>query len=75
MMEVTVSMKHAYGKVRIVPYCHRSHLFSNIAGTQTLTRKTVKHIHALGYEFQVHDHALGTTHSVPFDKLMSLNLE
>ncbi len=55
--------------------CHKAHLFASIAGTQTLTRKTVKHIHALGYEFQVHDHALGTTHSVPFDKLMSLNLE
>jgi len=55
--------------------CHKAHLFASIAGTQTLTRKTVKHIHALGYEFQVHDHALGTTHSVSFDKLMSLNLE
>jgi hypothetical protein len=75
MMEVTVSMKHAYGKVRIVPYCHRSHLFANIAGTQTLTRKALHHIHTLGYEVRIHDHALGVTHRIPFDKLVELNIE
>lgn len=75
MMDIIVSMKHSYGKVRLNPMCHKAHLFAAIAGTQTLTRKAVKHIHALGYEIQVHDHALGMTHSVPYDKLMSLNLE
>jgi hypothetical protein len=52
-MVIKVRIKDVYGTATIYPACDKAHSFAAIAGTKTITRATVKHIKALGYEIQV----------------------
>jgi len=52
-MKITVRIKSIYGIETVYPVCERATLFSRIAGTKTLTRHTIDHILALGYEIAV----------------------
>ena len=52
-MIIKVKIKDVYGTATIYPLCDKAQTFAAIAGTKTLTRATIKHIKALGYEIQV----------------------
>ena len=47
-----VHVRNNYGNIVIYPACKESEIFANIAGTKTLTRKTIDLAKELGYEFQ-----------------------
>lgn len=53
MNEITVRVKHVYGKELIYPVCDKATIFSDIAGTTTLTRETLERVKALGYKIRV----------------------
>lgn len=50
---ITVKIKDQYGQQTIVPVCRAAQIFAEIAGTKTLTSKTIQTIKALGYEVKV----------------------
>ena len=46
-MEITVRIKTVYGTETIYPVCENAKRFAQIAGTKTLTRRTVDIIRAM----------------------------
>ncbi len=48
-MNITVEIKNNFGNEAIYPACEKSRVFAEIAGTKTLTRKTIQNIKSLGY--------------------------
>lgn len=52
-MTITVRVVSQYGQRRVFPACPRADLFCEIAGTSTLTERTIKAIKALGYTVNV----------------------
>lgn len=51
-----ILVKRVYGNTTFYPMCENAELFSRIAGTSTLTRKTLAYIKQLGYEIvQMHE--------------------
>lgn len=52
-LEITVLAKDIYGQRKFYPKCDKSKVFASIAGTTTLTDKTIKNITRLGYEVKV----------------------
>lgn len=49
-MEIYFTLKQAYGKARAVPFCSNAMRFADIAGTSTLTLRTLQNVEALGYK-------------------------
>lgn len=52
-MQVTIEIKHIYGMKTIYPACEVSKRFAQLAGTKTLTPKSLMHINALGYTIAI----------------------
>ena len=52
-MKIIVRVQDNYGKTSVYPVCKRAKMFAEIAGTRTLTLKTIKIIKSLGYEIDV----------------------
>lgn len=52
-MQIVVTIRNVYGNEQIYPVCDAAKAFAAIAGTRTLTRETLKHVRALGYQIQV----------------------
>ena len=50
---ITVQVREQYGVEAIYPVCNTSFLFAQIAGTKTLTRRTIELVKALGYTIDV----------------------
>lgn len=53
MQKVLVKIKNVYGKETIYPANSTAQKFADLARQSTLTRETLKHIKALGYEIEV----------------------
>ena len=51
-MIIHLEIKHHYGVIRLAPACARATCFAEIAGTKTLTLRTLRFIEALGYEIK-----------------------
>ena len=51
--EIKVKIKENYGNKVVYPACDKSQLFSQIAGTKTLTAETINYILRLGYAIKV----------------------
>jgi len=49
-MKIQVTIKSIYGSDKIYPHCKKSHAFAKIAGTTTLTTRTLNQIKELGYK-------------------------
>jgi hypothetical protein len=47
---ITVLVKDVYGKRVFYPKCDHAQVFASIAGTTTLTERTLKCIQKLGYD-------------------------
>jgi hypothetical protein len=47
-MKITVRIKTVYGTETIYPVCENAKRFTEIAGTKTITRRTVDIIRAMG---------------------------
>ena len=52
-MKITVKLDKNYGSWVVYPVCTKAQIFAAMAGTKTLTEKTLDQIMALGYEVQV----------------------
>lgn len=48
--EITIEVRDIYGHPKFYPACKDAKLFASIAGTTTLTEKTIRQIMALGYK-------------------------
>lgn len=57
-MQITILAKKVYGEMKFYPVCEKAHLFANIAGTCTLTRRSIDSIKALGVEIIVQQEAV-----------------
>lgn len=53
MQKVLVKITKVYGKETIYPANSTAQIFADLARQCTLTRETLKHIKALGYEIEV----------------------
>jgi hypothetical protein len=51
--QITVEVQYKYGTEYFIPKCDDAKTFAMIAGTVTLTRATMKHIRALGYNINI----------------------
>lgn len=49
---ITVLVKDVYGKRTFYPNCKDSRVFASIAGTTTLTERTLRQIMALDYDIE-----------------------
>ena len=49
---ITVLVKEVYGKRTFYPNCKQSEIFASIAGTTTLTERTLRQIMALDYDIE-----------------------
>lgn len=47
---IVIEIKHVYGVEKVYPVCEDAKMFSDIAGTTTLTVETLDRVKALGYE-------------------------
>ena len=56
--EVTIKITKKYGRVAIYPINEQGQLFSQLAGTKTLSRQQIKLIEKLGYAVKVDREAL-----------------
>jgi hypothetical protein len=52
-MEIQVLAKDVYGHIKFYPKCEKARTFASIAGTTTLTEKTLREIVRLGYTVTV----------------------
>jgi hypothetical protein len=52
-LHVRVRVAKVYGSERIYPVNELAHIFSDIAGTTTLNRRTIELIRSLGYTIDV----------------------
>ena len=57
-MEITVTVKHIYGVVKIYPVCPKAHLLARLANTKTLTSDSIKTIKDLGYTVKVEQQSI-----------------
>jgi hypothetical protein len=48
--EITVEVRDVYGHIKFYPVCKDAKLFASIAGTTTLTERTIRQIMQLGYK-------------------------
>lgn len=55
---ITVNIEPQYGKWVYYPVCKHAKTFAEIAGTNTLTEPTLKHILSLGYEIKTYARSL-----------------
>ena len=55
---ITVEVKPQYGKWVYYPICETSHIFTQIAGTKSLTDDTLLLIKKLGYEIKAQSKSL-----------------
>lgn len=53
-MQIIVSIKTVYGNEQVYPVCDQAKIFSQMAGTKTLTRSQLELIKRLGYEIKLH---------------------
>lgn len=60
---IFIETKSVYGKNKAYPACAQSQLFADIAGSKTLTKKTLQSILALNYTIRTGGLAI----AVPFD--------
>jgi len=51
-MEITVKIRSVYGTDKVYPVCNKAYVFAEIAGTITLTDKTLAKIKQLGYQIK-----------------------
>jgi len=49
-MKIFVEIKNTYGNELVYPVCEKAQAFARIAGTKTLSQKTLEEIKNLGYE-------------------------
>jgi len=49
-MKIFVEIKNTYGNELVYPVCENAKAFARIAGTKTLSQKTLNEIKHLGYE-------------------------
>lgn len=52
-MNITVQLLTRYGKQDILPVCDKAKTFADLAGTKTLTERSIALIKDLGYTIQV----------------------
>ena len=52
-MQITVRIVDSYGIKKVYPVCEKATTFANIAGTMTLTHRTIASIKLLGYTVNV----------------------
>lgn len=52
-MSIQIRIKSVYGNENIYPMCEKSKLFAQIAGTKTLTWRTIAQIKQLGYTIEI----------------------
>lgn len=52
-MKITIRVDKNYGIETAYPACQTSELFAKLAGTKTLTRRTLETIEALGYQIEI----------------------
>ena len=52
-LRIQVIIKNVYGRETVYPACDASKLFASLAGTTTLTDRTISLIKALGYTVAV----------------------
>ena len=50
---IQVEIKNVYGNENIYPACAKAKAFADIAGTITLTKRTLALVKSLGYEIKV----------------------
>jgi hypothetical protein len=48
--EITVEAKDVYGVIKYYPHCRDAKVFASLAGTTTLTEKSIRRIMELGYK-------------------------
>ena len=48
-LEITIEVRDVYGHPKFYPVCKDAKIFASIAGTTTLTERTIRQIMALGY--------------------------
>lgn len=51
--EIEVRIVNVYGEFRVYPACEVSKMFADIAGTKTLTDRSIRKIKELGYKIRV----------------------
>jgi hypothetical protein len=56
--EITVRIANNYGKRVVYPVCQCAHTFAELAGTATLTDRTISLIKSLGYTIDVQQETL-----------------
>ena len=52
-MRIIINIREVYGVPKAYPVCEQAKLFARIAGTETLTSKTLALIAKLGYEVEL----------------------
>ncbi len=58
---IRIRIKYVYGKETIYPVCAVARNFAMIAGTSTLTKRTLALIESLGYLIQVEHQVLAAS--------------
>ncbi len=59
-MQIKIRIANNYGIETAYPVCDKAILFARIAGTKTLTRDTLKHVEALGYQITIAEQTFKT---------------
>lgn len=54
-MQVEIEIKNVYGNTVAYPVCPKAKIFALMAGTTTLTGRTISLIRDLGYEVKNHE--------------------
>jgi hypothetical protein len=52
-MKIIINIREVYGVPKAYPVCEQAKVFARIAGTETLTNKTLALIAKLGYEVEL----------------------
>ena len=52
-MQISIKIRHCYGRDIIDPVCDKAKLFAEIAGTKTLTADSIYKIKALGVRLNI----------------------
>ena len=50
---ITIEIKTQYGQETLVPICDNARIFCDLAGTKTMTRRTLKLVTELGYKINI----------------------
>lgn len=70
--DLHIMIKNVYGAIKAYPVCAHAEIFASIAGTKTLTYRTLNHAHRLGYCFMSIDSTTGTESSISLETLWSI---